>query len=546
MDEPERTDHGLDDPRIAAALAPLPADAPKAADFRYDPQFEAVANEIAKLERVGPAGIRWADVARDAQAILAAKSKDLTVASWLAVALAETEALSGLATGLAILRNLIESQWDTLFPQRPRARAGAIEWLTGRAGHAVPAQLPDAAAGPSALAAFEEIDALDRLLADKLADPPALGELLRPLRGLAEEHRRAEAQRTEQAEATGAAAAASTQVSAAVPSAAAAIATPAVSLAMPPIAGADTEALFGSLREAVRTAALGVLAADLGEPRAYQMLRAITWVQITELPPARGGRTELMSPPETRRTEFEALAKAGNGPDLVLALETFCSGSGLFWLDGQRLSAITLAGMGGIFAACSQMVVQGVQAMLRRLPGLEALGFSDGTPFADGTTRGWIENIVLAGGSRQDAGDGTDGPAPWNQGLQAAREQAGNGEIEAALVALTAGAAAAPSGRARFLWRLAQATLCLESGAGAVAVPVLRELDRLIDAHGLETWEPGVAAQAALMLNRSLSASDADRSVLDGEREALASAAFARLARIDPVAAARLAGGRHE
>lgn len=540
----------LDDPRIAAALAPLPADAPEAAAFRYDPEFEALEGEIARLERDGPAAIRWADVARGAQAVLAGRSKDLSAASWLAVALGETEGLAGLATGLAILRDLVEQQWASLFPQRPRARAGAFAWLAARAVHAVPQSLAEEAAGPAALAAFEEIEALDRLLGEKLADAPALGELLRPLRALAEEHRRTEAAREAAAQSEvqaaageGAAGEAAAPGAIAAPAAVRAVALP----ALPAIGGADPEALFGSLREAVRSAALGVLDADLGEARAYQMLRAVTWLAITELPPLSNGRTALLAPPETRRTEFEALTRAGNSADLVRAVESFCSGSGMFWLDGQRISATALAGMGPRFAACSAAVVQGVQAMLRRLPGLEALCFADGTPFADPATRSWIDAIVLGGTGSSGVGSAGlgsgEGGTPWRQALDDARTQAGNGAIEAALAALAAGAAAAPSRRSAFLWRLNAATLCLECGLAAIAVPVLRDLDRLIDVHGLEVWEPEVAAQAAMMLHRSLAAAPAEDSAVAEENATLARAAFARLARLDPVAAARLAGG---
>ncbi|MDE2515743.1 MAG: type VI secretion system protein TssA [Rhodospirillales bacterium] len=539
----------LDDPRIAAALAPLPADAPDPAAFRYDPEFEALEGEIARLERDGPAAIRWAEVARGAQAVLAGRSKDLSAASWLAVALGETEGLAGLATGLAILRDLVEQQWAMLFPQRPRARAGAFAWLAARAVHAVPQDLADAAAGPAALAAFEEIEALDRLLGEKLADAPSLGELLRPLRALAQEYRRAEVAAQSEAQANaramtageGAAIAAAATEAAGSPPAAVTAARAVALPALPTIGGDDAEALFASLREAVRTAALGVLEADPGEARAYQMLRAVTWLGITELPPLSNGRTALLAPPETRRSEFDALTRAGNSVDLVRAVESFCSGSGMFWLDGQRISATALAGMGPRFAACSAVVVQGVQAVLRRLPGLEALCFADGTPFADPATRSWIDAIVLGEGA--GAAEDGEGGAPWQQALGDARIQAGNGEIEAALAALAAGAAAAPDRRSAFLWRLNAATLCLESGLAAIAVPVLRDLDRLIDVHGLEVWEPEVAARATMMLHRSLQAAPADDSAVAEENAVLARAAFARLARLDPVAAARLAGG---
>ena len=531
----------LEDPRLVAALAPLPGDAPDAASFRYDPQFEALENEIGKLERVGPSAIRWVEVARDAAAILATRSKDLTVACWLAVALSESEGLSGLATGLAIVHGLVGERWDGLFPVRPRARAGAVEWLVTRGANAVPAELPDAAAGEAAQIAYQKLDELDALLAEKLADAPALGELLRPLRGLAEAHRHAQA-----AQAAAPIVAARPEAAAASPAAHAPVqisqAATAQPLALPAIEGGDNDKLFVSLREAVRTVALQALEADLGEARAYQMLRAVTWLHITELPPSHDGHTELMAPPETRRAEFAALAAAGNGPELVIALERFSSASGLFWLDAQRVAATTLASMGGRFQSCSQAVTQGMQSVLKRLPGLPSLRFSDGTPFADSTTQAWLDGIMAVGDGAAAGGSTSAGdtePAPWTAALQVARGQASGGQGEQALAALVAGGSVAPNGRERFLWQLAQASFCIENGAAAVAIPILLHLDAQVDTHGLEYWDPGMTAQLALMLHRALGMTE---SHLPAAGE-LKTAIFARLARVDPVAAARLASG---
>ena len=41
----------LNDPRVANATAPLPAEAPDPAAFRYQPDFDALQTEIGKLEK---------------------------------------------------------------------------------------------------------------------------------------------------------------------------------------------------------------------------------------------------------------------------------------------------------------------------------------------------------------------------------------------------------------------------------------------------------------------------------------------------------------
>lgn len=527
----------LEDARIAAVTAALPPGAPDPEEFRYEAEYEALDGELRKLERLGPAEVQWPEVLRQAEAILTTRSKDLSVLAWYAFALQHTEGLRGLAVGLAVLRETVERFWGGLFPVRPRGRIGALEWLAGRAASAMPAELPPDQ-GEAVIAAFEEVDALDRFLGEHLPDAgAALLELLRPLRNLAAEQRRLAEEKRRQGEQSAA-------PPAAAPTAAAPAATssaaPAPAVALPDLAtaGGDPERVLSALHDGIRTTALQLLEANAAEPRAYRLLRAATWLAVTELPPARDGRTELLPPPDTRRSEFDALAGAGNRQELVLALERFCSGSGLFWLDGQRLSAMALAAMGAGFADCAREVARGVVDLLDRLPGLADLSFADGSPFADATTLGWIETI------RPGPAGAASGPAeaaPWATAFIEARDKVLAGQGDEALAGLAGGGAAAPDGRARFFWRLGLARLCLETGAAPVALPILRHLDDLVERQGLEAWEPAAASEVAAALIRCAAAPEVATTLAEGERTDIVRAAFARLARADPLAAQRAA-----
>lgn len=536
---------GLDDPRIDRAMAPLPADAPDPAAFPYEADYDALATEIGKLERTGPASVEWGTVVASAQDILANRSKNLSVATWLALALAHTEGLNGLAVGVAIVRGIVENSWDVLFPKRPRARAGAFEWLISRLAREVPAE-PQPGTGPTSLVALDELTALDKLVSEKLPEPSvSFGEVLRPLQRLAEAERRAAAE-AEQRKAAPAAAPApapsapgqSTPIQSgpAQPTAAAASPAPAIAIAA---AGGDPERVLSALREAVRTQALQLMEANPFERRAYRLLRAVTWIGITALPPVLNGRTLIMPPPETRLTEFEALRSAGNQKDLVLALERFCSGSGIFWLNGQRLAANALMTLGPAASECAREVVAGTASLLERLPGLAELSFQDGTPFADGATRAWIETSVLAKTETRAQSDTPD--MPWQAAFDAARQKMAEGQERDALALLSEGGSAAPSGRARFHWRLGAARLCLENGTAIVALPLLQHLGRLIDTHGLDEWEPQLAAEAASLLHRCAAMPEIAKTIPDAEREAIIRSAFARIARADPLQAAEAA-----
>jgi len=130
---------------------------------------------------------------------------------------------------------------------------------------------------------------------------------------------------------------------------------------------------------------------------------------------------------------------------------------------------------------------------------------------------------------------------PWEAALAAARSMALAGQGEQALASLADGGAAAPDGRARFFWRLGLAQLCLETGAASVALPILRHLDELVERQGLEAWEPAATAEVASALIRCLTVPEMSKSLTEPERSGVAQAAFARLARADPVAAQRMA-----
>jgi type VI secretion system protein VasJ len=235
-------------------------------------------------------------------------------------------------------------------------------------------------------------------------------------------------------------------------------------------------------------------------------------------------------------TEFEALRGAANWAELSAGLEKYLSGSGVFWLDGQRLAHQALLGQGPGHAAAAREVARGLGLLLGRLPGLVELAFEDGTPFADATTRAWIQREVLAAPGGGGAGGG-GAAEPWSAGLETARGLVGEGQAEAAVALLASGAAAAGSGRARLRWRIALGRLLLESGKAAVALPVAQAA--MEAARPMTDWEPEATTEAARLLADCLGAKEA-ATLLDGAALAEARRRIAaEMALLDPVRAMR-------
>src|SRR5678815_915230 len=110
------------EPELESLLAPLAADAPCGPDLEYDPAFQALLEASAgKPERqygdkVYPAeGPDWPLVHEQALQ-LAARTRDLRVAVWLARSGARVHGLAGAVDGLRLVQGLVERFWDQVHP----------------------------------------------------------------------------------------------------------------------------------------------------------------------------------------------------------------------------------------------------------------------------------------------------------------------------------------------------------------------------------------------------------------------------------------------
>jgi len=168
--------------RSQLGSTPLPGDKPTGTPCRYEPDFEFLAAEIEKLESVTGGEVDWREAGLKATALLEEKSKDLLVAVYFCRVLFEQESFPGFLDGLTIVRDLLKTFWDDLYPEvtRLRARSSTLQWLADKM-----TPLVEAGEGPpdvleSCRALVEEIDGI----AGEKFEPgqgPALGPLSRGL-----------------------------------------------------------------------------------------------------------------------------------------------------------------------------------------------------------------------------------------------------------------------------------------------------------------------------------------------------------------------------
>jgi len=506
--------------RVSFWVAPIAGGAPAGSSAKFDPEYQVVANEVAKLDMPAGGAVAWKVVAEKGASILTSKSKDLVIAAYLAHAHHVTGGAAGLTNGCVLLIELMEQYWDTLFPEvkRLRGRANAIQWFAEKTALALATPPP---------AKLEEVEALEAA-AVKLADvcrarlaemAPAFGAILEVVARMKE----AVAPPPPPAPEPQAPAAAGAQ------SGVAPAAPP------PPAAPADDTDLPGYLRgagAALADAARRMRAADARDPNAYRVVRVGTWLGLTEEPAAEEGRTPV--PPPAAREALQALLQGQQWAELLEAAEAAVAEDPL-WLDPHRLAWQALGAMGPAHRKAQQAIVAEVRTLVGRLPALPGLAFSDGSPCADPATQAWLEEEVgkaAARGSRPSGGAGEAATAK----LAEARERLSGGQTAEGLGSAREAVAAAGSERERFLVRLEAARMFVAAGLDGLALATYQELDRQAQEQGLDDWEPALSVECL----RGLVA--AARALPDDPRGASPDLVMShrRLSRLDPATAHEL------
>ncbi len=124
----------------ADLLNPIPGENPSGADLRYDPVYEKIKEARRQDDDLAQGAWQkerkiadYVTVLKLTQDTLATKSKDLQLAAWLTEALLHKENFAGLGDGLTLCKSLMETFWDTIYPEIDdgdlELRAAPLEWI---------------------------------------------------------------------------------------------------------------------------------------------------------------------------------------------------------------------------------------------------------------------------------------------------------------------------------------------------------------------------------------------------------------------------------
>jgi type VI secretion system protein VasJ len=457
---------------------------PAGANPREGAAFSLAQIEVEKLTNIhAESGVDWQKVADTCAKVLREEGKDFNAAVWLLCAWTTLNGISGLATGVHVLREMLEQYWDTLTPPPARLRARRnqaewmLEWLTAKVEENF-----EPVPGDQLAVLLEDWDAIDSFWRDKDADGPSFFALRRRLSQLPVQ--------------------ASAEPAFAAPEPVQPVETVAVAVPVSPppsLSGKAPPALapvhlldsfesdeaienavnsvFGSLAPLVAFC----LDARPTLPLLFRLNRQSAWTTLQQAPPAQGNTTRLPPPSEAELQSFSRLQSAGEPLDIV----RFCEGrlnTYPFWLDLNRASHAALSRLGsGSLAGLASLSLE-TRHFLARLPSLVELTFADGQPFADGATRSWLEGLapVVSGG----AGDAVQTL------IDDAGREAADGRLSDALAGLQASLREVSSGRDRFRLRRAQCELLHRFEPRAQLRVALDVLLQEATEQGLDRWEP--------------------------------------------------------
>ncbi len=470
-------------------------------DPRYGDHFGMIKREIDKLKNND--FVRVEELCLE---ILSTQSKDLRVAGYLLLAATYCSGIAGLIDAVRVYQALIDGYGKNVHPQKESMRVRTLEWLNNGKLEGYARQKMAQAEGFQLRELRLLIASLNQTIRDTYGDSaPCWTSLVAVLDSRLEQ----------------------LPVAAAPEAPAAPETQPQRNLSLAANTLADAPVELGTItseRDLV-TATRAIRDYLLGsndELRAIAFSRALRWGAL-QLPPNENRQTRIPAPRQTALNELAQLA-GGNHPEALLSLceSLFLEPGGQFLLDLQRIASEAAQSMGR--ADLAELITQQSLVLVRRLPELPSLQFENDYPFADLSTRNWLEERLLP------AAASPVNTEVFTQELEAlienGRKLLRQKQLPGALSLLKE--CAARDEKQRLQLQLAKARLCLEGGKAGIALPLLEALATQVEAQSLDIWEPELAIE---IWSLHIETSQGCLKKASGEEKALLNAAIARLKR---------------
>jgi type VI secretion system protein VasJ len=495
---------------VESLVLPISEQLPAGVDSRESEAYTQINNEINKLTNLTSDSIpNWIRIEQLAVVFLKEQSKDFLVSAWLSESWNQRYALEGLAAGLSLQTKLSEQFWETAFPTlaRIRGRRNAILWWTDRATSWLETKAEEVITAELSQQLLESAKALDKVLSEKDPDAPSMASLIGHLQRIPVEEPPKPAEPAPSSENNATASNAGTNGTS-TPSAASATSnnttSPSQNKALSSTEFSKTttinnlDDLYVALKPAQEyLSQLGpaLYAFDPASPLVIHFSRFAARSSIFQLPKATNGQTVVSPPPSAILDAFDKIKKSKNSQGLI----EFCESrirTFPFWLDLDCQAARGFAMMGAAGIHMSDTIVETLLNFLDRLPGVDQLLFSDGTPFANLDTLAWIKRC------RQER-SGVGSTDPFGIAKGNAMMARGEGKPDQAMNELQTFISNSASKRDQFRARSALIEMLLSDRPDADLRALVQPLIDDCEKQQLDQWEPELAASAWLLKARA-------------------------------------------
>jgi type VI secretion system protein ImpA len=444
-------------PLPEGVLNPIPGENPSGKNLRYDPVYDKI-REARREEEALQQGdwtyaIKKADyplVIKLATEVLSTKSKDLQIAAWLTEALLFRDHVAGLREGLDLLKGMLTTFWDTMYPELEEddleIRAAPLAWVgskldtsvrrlpltktkldlfryqeSRRVGYEKDCEGNDVklaarnlaieekkctgeefdegvrATGDAyyeklagnLVAALESLQALEALSDEKFGrDAPNFANLRTALEEMQDMVKQYHHPVVEEPEPAAAEQTEEVQEELEAPAVAGAPAAKKRTLTSEPV---DREDAMQRV-----SAVAGFLRRETPQnPVPYLLLRAARWGELrgagSTLDPA-----ILEAPPTEKRTYIKKMAMEGNWAEVLEGAESAMNlPCGRGWLDLQRYAVRACESLGSQYEPAAAAIRADLKALLTDYPDLLNASLMDDTPAANAETQAWLKESIL-------------------------------------------------------------------------------------------------------------------------------------------------------
>jgi len=495
-------------------LHPITDAAPTGEDLSCDDDFLTLKDEVAKLSDIDDTLI-----VNTAERLLKHNAKDVRLAVFYIYGRMRRDGAEGVASGFELLSALVDNFGESLLPSRAESRRTAFEWLAGSTF----ADRLDRVQGLADILFERTLSALALITERTTNWPEAMRPDLDPLfRRLAD---RAETPPA--------------------PDSANYTSSPNAESSVT-FATATEVSSARELLDRARQMSKFLREQPQGYLAAYRLMRCIRWDTLTEVPPHDvSGKTRLVAPRTELRAQLKRLLLQKQWPELLERVEAgFAEGANHLWLDLQYFAFTAQEHAGGEYSAVRDLAATDCALMLERLPGLDQLAFSDGSPFADDTTLEWIARHATV--RDMERGEAimpvsiSSADTDWAETQAQASDLAVQQGLDAALAWLQR-LPSLDGERDRFLRQLVMARVAEHADRADTALHLVSTLDTAAQRFQLAAWEPSLAFEVKHHLLRllkiRLTRKDADKLVLVHRIDLL----MGELTAIDPARAVTLA-----